>query len=571
MAYTTFPNEKVLVQANGCTLVECDALHRPGRQYVAVTRDGFRTDYPHWDGVSHVVWDNPEWFPVTFREKAGRAIFDARKEYDAFNDAAWQAEHGAGSNSPESQIEETHQTDKAFKSASRDAKPYIGTLVASLYTAEAEEEQAREESKTAALGGSEPVYAYQADTYCEPCAVKRQEGIIAAGGQDTGDSDDFPQGPYFDQESDAPEHCADCHTFLRNPLTQAGYDYVRERAADNPNGRSLQEWLDYYGNDKDLNGVPMKSSAKKAGLTCPYCKGAITPETTEKHNKCHFDAVAKGKAARSKQAAKFNFGDRVRCVWTDPYSGIREGQEGKVDVISGFKGKSVHPDPFKRLLWVKWDDGQSASVPTGNVEVISKGKGPKDVLPVALMQNGKLVKRFKTTNEAYAAAPQPWGKAYDQGYRITQMTHAEEEKAKYGSEKTAAIDVRPWRKLLDTFTKAYIEAALWSSRDESDEAQDRNYSIEDIARETIAKMKSDCEKFQTENSELLQEDNLVYQTQYSVDELGGHDFWLTRNSHGSGFWDGGWQEPAASELTKAAKSFGEFDLYVGDDGQIYGS
>ena len=47
--------------------------------------------------------------------------------------------------------------------------------------------------------------------------------------------------------------------------------------------------------------------------------------------------------------------------------------------------------------------------------------------------------------------------------------------------------------------------------------------------------------------------------------LAGHNFWLTCNGHGSGFWDGDW--PA--RLTEASEQFGEFDLYVGDDGLIY--
>ena len=47
--------------------------------------------------------------------------------------------------------------------------------------------------------------------------------------------------------------------------------------------------------------------------------------------------------------------------------------------------------------------------------------------------------------------------------------------------------------------------------------------------------------------------------------------WLTRNGHGAGFWDGDWPEPVASRLTKSAKRFGSFDLYVGDDGKVHGS
>ena len=39
-------------------------------------------------------------------------------------------------------------------------------------------------------------------------------------------------------------------------------------------------------------------------------------------------------------------------------------------------------------------------------------------------------------------------------------------------------------------------------------------------------------------------------------EKAGYDFWLTRNGHGAGFWDGDW--PKYGEMfTKMAKSFGE--------------
>lgn len=51
----------------------------------------------------------------------------------------------------------------------------------------------------------------------------------------------------------------------------------------------------------------------------------------------------------------------------------------------------------------------------------------------------------------------------------------------------------------------------------------------------------------------------------------GHDFWLTRNGHGSGFWDGDWPEPWASILDEGAKCYGPFETYLGDDGKIYSS
>lgn len=130
---------------------------------------------------------------------------------------------------------------------------------------------------------------------------------------------------------------------------------------------------------------------------------------------------------------------------------------------------------------------------------------------------------------------------------------------------------------IDIFTCAYIETALWSTNDNSDPETggnplDDNYSISDLDPETLIKIKADCEKFQRENAS-----DLHYAAEAGVkcgpdfDETGraGHDFWLTRNGHGCGFWDGDWPEPFATTLTAAAKAFGPVDLYVGDDGKLH--
>jgi len=51
--------------------------------------------------------------------------------------------------------------------------------------------------------------------------------------------------------------------------------------------------------------------------------------------------------------------------------------------------------------------------------------------------------------------------------------------------------------------------------------------------------------------------------------MAGHDYWLTRNGHGAGFWDGDWPEPYAAQLDDSAHAYGTVELYVGDDGKIY--
>jgi len=47
----------------------------------------------------------------------------------------------------------------------------------------------------------------------------------------------------------------------------------------------------------------------------------------------------------------------------------------------------------------------------------------------------------------------------------------------------------------------------------------------------------------------------------------GHDFWLTRQGHGAGFWDRGMGD-LGNKLTALAKDAGEVYTYVGDDNTI---
>jgi hypothetical protein len=125
---------------------------------------------------------------------------------------------------------------------------------------------------------------------------------------------------------------------------------------------------------------------------------------------------------------------------------------------------------------------------------------------------------------------------------------------------------------LDDFTRSYAECALWATNDESDdrggEPMDSNYTVDDIAPETLEKMAEDCRRFQAENAADLA---LYNHPQWSAAELGGHDLWLTRNGHGCGFWDRNdcLPEDAGERLTEAAKKYGEVYLYVGDDGLIF--
>jgi len=122
---------------------------------------------------------------------------------------------------------------------------------------------------------------------------------------------------------------------------------------------------------------------------------------------------------------------------------------------------------------------------------------------------------------------------------------------------------------MDAFTQGYITCAPWSSTDNSREdggdPLDDNYDESDIAPSTLAEIEADCADFQEANAADL---TLYEEITGRPSDHAGHDFWLTRNGHGTGFWDRGAGD-VGERLTKASKVYGSRDLYVGDDGLIY--
>ena len=115
---------------------------------------------------------------------------------------------------------------------------------------------------------------------------------------------------------------------------------------------------------------------------------------------------------------------------------------------------------------------------------------------------------------------------------------------------------------------AYIECALWSSTDESDEKGgeplDRNYTIEDIEPHSLQTMIINCLTFAH---------GLGKMAEKAIEAEGvsqfGHDLWLTQNGHGAGFWDGDWDDIEGVDpklLTLMAKRLGECNLLTGGIG-----
>lgn len=109
----------------------------------------------------------------------------------------------------------------------------------------------------------------------------------------------------------------------------------------------------------------------------------------------------------------------------------------------------------------------------------------------------------------------------------------------------------------------YMIAALWSSTDmDTDEPLDANYSVSDIAPATRERMYKDVKMFIEDNYDTIEASG-------STDEQLGHDLWLTRNGHGAGFFDRGYDKDVEEKLENAAREMKSVDLEVGDDGMIH--
>lgn len=107
---------------------------------------------------------------------------------------------------------------------------------------------------------------------------------------------------------------------------------------------------------------------------------------------------------------------------------------------------------------------------------------------------------------------------------------------------------------MDEFTRAYLTCALWA------ENLDAEYEIGEISAESLVEQTEICRQFQEANRADLDAASEI--DGYST-EKAGHDFWLTRNRHGAGFWDRGLGK-VGRKLTDAAHAWGE--AYVDCDG-----
>lgn len=104
---------------------------------------------------------------------------------------------------------------------------------------------------------------------------------------------------------------------------------------------------------------------------------------------------------------------------------------------------------------------------------------------------------------------------------------------------------------IEAILNAYLQCAAWA---DFPEEENRVYDGQPFSEKACINSRNDIESFLSQANDLLDE--------WDWEQI-GHDLWLTRNGHGSGFWDRGLEH--GDELTEIAQRFGSVYLWVDED------
>lgn len=110
----------------------------------------------------------------------------------------------------------------------------------------------------------------------------------------------------------------------------------------------------------------------------------------------------------------------------------------------------------------------------------------------------------------------------------------------------------------EKFVDGYIEAALWAdcmpAEEDGEMGGGEDLILRDGAREAMierGQLRDFVDAYEADLAEYVVERGVPM-------DWAGHDFWLTRNGHGAGFWDRG-LGALGDRLTAAAKTYGSAD------------
>lgn len=117
----------------------------------------------------------------------------------------------------------------------------------------------------------------------------------------------------------------------------------------------------------------------------------------------------------------------------------------------------------------------------------------------------------------------------------------------------------------NAFFNAFLAALLWSENDGEDASLSERFTIADIHPNSLAGLRDQCDRFVSDH----RADLLAATQAVGYDwEQAGHDFALSRNGHGAGYFDRDLGE-VGDRLQEAAQVAGPADAYVGDDGKVH--
>lgn len=111
---------------------------------------------------------------------------------------------------------------------------------------------------------------------------------------------------------------------------------------------------------------------------------------------------------------------------------------------------------------------------------------------------------------------------------------------------------------MNQITQGYLECAIWADLPEEEEFDGTIY---DFSAESQIKAWNDIMVFCAELQDKKLFDSLLEVS--DLDQI-GHDFWLTRNGHGTGFWDRNYGE-LGEKVSEVARKFGECHVFVNNN------
>ena len=132
---------------------------------------------------------------------------------------------------------------------------------------------------------------------------------------------------------------------------------------------------------------------------------------------------------------------------------------------------------------------------------------------------------------------------------------------------------------ISIITKHYLEALLWTApENDSEENPGDCINVNDLPPNIWFDAQQDCIEFVESCGELFTQAMGCYDAGYgrhpeagSAEAAFGHDFALTRNGHGCGFWDReseGLLKELGDKLTVLCQQQ-EKNLFVSEDGSVY--